>query len=65
MGEHMDKAKGKIKQAAGDLTGNEKLKREGKLDEAKGKVKGMVNDAKDEAKDEAKRVKKAFTPDKK
>jgi uncharacterized protein YjbJ (UPF0337 family) len=65
MGEHMDKTKGKIKQAAGVLTGNEKLKREGKRDEVKGKVEGVVDDAKDEAKDEAKRVKKAFTPGKK
>jgi uncharacterized protein YjbJ (UPF0337 family) len=50
MGEHMDKTKGRIKQAAGDLTGNDKLKREGERDEAKGRVKGVVKDVKDEAK---------------
>lgn len=61
MGEHMDKTKGKIKQAAGDLTGNEKLKREGRRDETKGKVEGVVKDAKEEAK----RVKKTVLPGKK
>jgi uncharacterized protein YjbJ (UPF0337 family) len=33
-----DQAKGKIKQALGDLTGNETLKHEGAVDEAVGKV---------------------------
>ena len=32
MGEHVDKTKGRIKQAIGGLTGNTKLKREGKMD---------------------------------
>ncbi len=44
-----DKAEGRIKQAAGDLTDNEDLKNEGKKDEAAGKVKGAVDDAKDKA----------------
>jgi uncharacterized protein YjbJ (UPF0337 family) len=38
-----DKAKGKAKEALGNLTGNDKLKREGKADQAKGTVKGAVN----------------------
>ena len=46
MGEMIDKAKGKIKQAVGDLTGNKKLQREGKLDELKGKAEGVVEDVK-------------------
>jgi len=46
MGEFIDKSKGKIKQAAGDLTGNKKLKREGERDELKGRVKGVVKDVK-------------------
>jgi len=46
MGEITDKVKGKIKRAAGALTGNKKLGREGKIDQAKGKVKGAVEDAK-------------------
>ena len=46
MGEITDKVKGKIKRAAGVLTGDKKLEREGKVDEAKGKVKGAVEDVK-------------------
>lgn len=46
MGEHIDKTKGKIKQAVGDVTGNRKLEREGHRDEAKGRVEGAVNNAK-------------------
>ena len=46
-----DKAKGRIKQAAGDLTDNDELRREGKADEAAGKVKDTVNDAVDKVKD--------------
>ncbi len=42
-----DKAQGRAKQAAGDLTDNEELKNEGKKDEAAGKVKDTVDDAKD------------------
>ncbi len=52
-----DKAKGRIKQAAGDLTGNDDLKREGKQDEAAGKVKGVVGDAKDKLDDAVDSVK--------
>jgi uncharacterized protein YjbJ (UPF0337 family) len=39
MGEIIDKTKGKIKQAVGDLTGNKRLKREGERDERKAKSK--------------------------
>jgi uncharacterized protein YjbJ (UPF0337 family) len=42
-----DKAKGRAKQAAGDLTDNEDLKKEGKKDEAAGKAKDAIGDAKD------------------
>lgn len=42
-----DKAKGKVKQAAGDLTGDDETKREGKLDELGGKVKDAVDTVKD------------------
>jgi uncharacterized protein YjbJ (UPF0337 family) len=38
-----DKAKGKTKEALGNLTGNDRLKREGKADQAKGFVKGAVD----------------------
>jgi uncharacterized protein YjbJ (UPF0337 family) len=42
-----DKVKGKLKQAAGDLTDNEKLRREGKIDELAGKAKETVGKVKD------------------
>lgn len=51
MGELIDKAKGKIKQAAGAATDNNKLKAEGKVDELKGKAKGVVEDVKHAVKD--------------
>jgi uncharacterized protein YjbJ (UPF0337 family) len=38
-----DKVKGKLKQAAADLTDNKKLRREGKIDEAAGKAKETVD----------------------
>ena len=46
-----DQAKGRIKQAAGDLTDNDDLKREGKADETAGKVKDAIGDAKDKLED--------------
>jgi uncharacterized protein YjbJ (UPF0337 family) len=46
----IDKAKGKVKQAAGDLTGDEGLRREGKADEAAGKAKGAVDKVTEKAK---------------
>jgi len=54
MGEIIDKAKGKIKQVTGTLTGNDKLKAEGEVDELKGKVKGTVEDVKQAIKGAAK-----------
>ena len=47
MGEKTDKAKGHVKEAVGDLTDNERLQREGKLDQASGAVKGAGDRAKD------------------
>ena len=49
MDNDLDQAKGRIKQAAGDLTGNKDLKKEGKADEAAGKVKEFIEDTKDKA----------------
>jgi len=42
-----DKAGGKIKEAAGKVTGDEKLKAEGRDDQAKGQVKSAVGGVKD------------------
>ena len=47
MGEHTDQAKGRVKQAAGDLTDNDDLKAEGKGDELLGKAKGALDDVKE------------------
>jgi uncharacterized protein YjbJ (UPF0337 family) len=46
-----DEAEGRIKEAAGDLTGDKDLKREGKVDRAEGKAKDAVEDASDTVKD--------------
>jgi uncharacterized protein YjbJ (UPF0337 family) len=51
MGDKMDEAKGRTKEAVGDLTDDEKLKREGKLDQAGATVKKKTGDAVDSAKD--------------
>jgi uncharacterized protein YjbJ (UPF0337 family) len=47
----VDKAKGDLKEAGGDLTGDDSLKREGKVDKGSGKVKDAVGDVSDKAKD--------------
>ena len=36
---NIDKAKGRVKQAAGSLSGNKRMKNEGRVEEAKGSVK--------------------------
>lgn len=46
-----DEAKGRIKEAAGDLTGDKDLKREGQTDQMIGNVKKRVDDAGDKVKD--------------
>jgi uncharacterized protein YjbJ (UPF0337 family) len=46
-----DDAKGRLKEAAGNLTGDDDMKREGKVEQATGKVKEGVDKAADAAKD--------------
>jgi uncharacterized protein YjbJ (UPF0337 family) len=46
-----DKVKGHAKEAAGDLTDDQSLKNEGKVDRATGGVKDKVGDASDAIKD--------------
>ena len=46
----MDDAKGRTKEALGDLTGDDELKQEGKVDKASGKVKDLVGGVADRAK---------------
>jgi uncharacterized protein YjbJ (UPF0337 family) len=51
MANNMDDLKGRAKEAAGDLTNDDDLKREGKVDQASGKAKGALDDVKDTAED--------------
>jgi uncharacterized protein YjbJ (UPF0337 family) len=51
MGDNIDEAKGRVKEAAGDLTQDEDLKREGKIDRATGEAKEKVGEASDKVKD--------------
>jgi uncharacterized protein YjbJ (UPF0337 family) len=46
-----DELEGRLKEAAGDLTGDKDLQREGKVDQAEGKAKGVVDDAGDKVKE--------------
>ena len=46
-----DKAKGNLKEAAGHLTGDEKLKAEGKADQASGAVKSTIGGIADTIRD--------------
>ena len=46
-----DEMKGRAKEAVGDLTDDDKLKREGKTDQAVGKVKEKIDEAADKIKD--------------
>ncbi len=48
-----DEIKGRIKEAAGAITDNDKLRREGKLDQAAGKVKQAVEKVVDKVRDVA------------
>jgi uncharacterized protein YjbJ (UPF0337 family) len=47
----LDDAKGRAKEAGGDLTGDQSLKNEGKVDKAEGKVKDAADSVADKAKD--------------
>jgi len=49
--EKFEDMKGRIKEAAGDVTDNDDLKREGKVDQASAKVKETVGDVADKVKD--------------
>jgi uncharacterized protein YjbJ (UPF0337 family) len=46
-----NQAKGALKEAAGEITGDAKLHTEGKLDKAKGKVQNAAGGLKDKAKE--------------
>jgi uncharacterized protein YjbJ (UPF0337 family) len=50
MVDNVDDLKGRVKEAAGDLTDDDDLKREGQVDQATGKVKDVVDDVADKFK---------------
>ena len=58
---NLDEAKGRAKQAIGDLTDDDDMKREGKVDEHAGKAKDKLGDLKDEAEDVVDDVKDKIT----
>ncbi|WUS35564.1 CsbD family protein [Streptomyces sp. NBC_01255] len=49
-GKGMEKAKGKLKEAAGKVTGNKRLEAEGRTDQMKGKVREAVEAVRERAK---------------
>lgn len=52
----MDDLKGRAKEAVGDVTDNDDMKREGKVDRGAGNVKDKVEDAVDTVRDKVKDV---------
>ena len=58
---HKEQVKGRVKQALGDLTDNEGLKKEGKADERAGEAKEFLEGVKHHADDVIDRVKDKFT----
>lgn len=60
----IDKLKGKAKEVAGDVTGNDKQKAEGLLDQAIGKVKETASDVKEAVEEGVEKVKEKFDHDK-
>ncbi len=56
MGDTADEIKGRAKEAAGDLTDDKDLQREGKVDQAGAKAKGKVEEVVDKVKDKVEDV---------
>ena len=52
----MDKITGRTKKAAGDLTGDSSLRRQGRREEAKGEAKDKLDDAQDKVAERASQV---------
>ena len=59
----MDKGKGRVKEAVGDLTDNKSLKNEGRADKAGGSVKEKAGQAADKVEETVDRVKDKLTRD--
>jgi len=56
-----DEVKGRVKEAAGALTGDEKLKRQGKADQAAGKLKQAAGKLKDKVEQVIDKTKKKLS----
>ena len=56
MGEKLDDLKGRAKEAAGDLTDDKDLEREGKVDQAKAEIKEKVGNVTDKIGDKIKDI---------
>ena len=56
MAERSEDLKGRAKEAAGSLTDNDRLRREGKVDQASASVKDKAEDAVDAVKDKVDRA---------
>jgi uncharacterized protein YjbJ (UPF0337 family) len=56
MGEKLDDLKGRAKEAAGDLTNDKDLQREGKVDQGKAEVKEKVGNVTDKIGDKVKDI---------
>ena len=61
MGSNLDDAKGRAKEAVGDLTDDQDMKDEGKADRAGAKVKDAAETAKDKVGDAVDSVKDKFS----
>ena len=59
--DNTDQFKGKVKQAVGDLTGDEDMKKEGKVDEKAGRAKELLEEVEDKAEDLIDTVKDKIT----
>ena len=58
-----DDIKGRVKEAAGDLTDDKDLKHEGQADRAAGKVKDAIDDVQDKAEDFVDKAKDKLSKD--
>lgn len=57
MSEQTDRVSGRVKQAAGDITGDDDLKQDGKTEESAADAKGKVDEVTDKVKDTANKAK--------
>lgn len=64
MGAKIDDVKGRAKEAAGALSGDKNLKREGKRDQMGATIKAKIENAKESLEDTVDKAKDKLSPDK-